>query len=34
MALLLLASGESKSGLTEDEDIDGDPVENGRSAMN
>jgi hypothetical protein len=33
MALLLLAGGESKSGLTEDEDIDGDPVENGRSAM-
>jgi hypothetical protein len=31
MALLLLVCGESKSGLTEDEDldIDGDPVENG-----
>jgi hypothetical protein len=29
MALLLLIGGESRSGLTEDEDIDGDPVENG-----
>jgi hypothetical protein len=29
MTLLLLVGGESKSGLTEDEDTDGDPVENG-----
>jgi hypothetical protein len=29
MALLLLGGGESKSGLTKDEGIDGDPVENG-----
>lgn len=28
-ALLLLVGGESKSGLTEDEDIDGDPAEDG-----